>query len=230
MSYINIKFNSDLRKIFKKDEELKFDFSDKDVILITGPNGCGKSTLINSLRSHICTNEDRQNKTLGSASLNYHDIKTSLKPFTEVDTDFKNIFYLSSEFDDPLSMNNSFDATSFIDNGGFYTAHISKGQRLLYQFMDYMKKYKEKFDENTLLVFDEVDTGYDLKNQITFYKLLPKMCKSHNCKCIVITHCAIPFIYDDYTIYDLRDRRYVENGKEYLDKINEIVNIGLNKE
>ena len=50
------------------------------------------------------------------------------------------------------------------------------------------------------------------------------MCKRYNCKCIVITHCAIPFIYGDYTVYDLMDRRYVENGKEYLDKINETLN------
>ena len=219
MSYINIKFKEDLRKVFKKDEEIKFDFSDNNVILITGSNGCGKSTFINSLRSHICSNKDRQNELLGTTNLLYGDIKSELKPNTEVDTDFNNIYYLSSEFDDPLSMYNTFDACAFIENGGWNTSHISKGQRLLYQFVGYMKKYKESFNKNTLIVFDEIDTGYDLKNQILFYKLLPKMCKIHGCKCIVVTHCAIPFIYGDYVVYDMGERKFIEDNKKYVNDI-----------
>ena len=218
MSYISVKFNDNVREVFSKGEEIKFDFSDRDVILITGSNGCGKSTFINSLRSHICSNKDRQNETLSTANLQYSQIRMDLKPITEVDTDFKNIFYLSSEFDDPLSMYNTFDACAFIDNGGWHTSCISKGQRLLYQFVKYMKQYKESFDKNTLIVFDEIDTGYDLKNQILFYKLLPKMCKAHGCKCIVVTHCAIPFIYMDYDTYDMSKREFVK-GKDYIDNI-----------
>lgn len=216
MSYINIKFNKDIRNVFKEGQEIKFNFSDKDVILITGSNGCGKSTLINSLRSHICSNKDRQDKSLGSTNLLYSYLRQELKPYTEVDTDFKNIFYLSSEFDDPLSMYNTFDACAFIDNGGWATSYISKGQRLLHQFATYMKKYKDSFDENTLLIFDEIDTGYDLKNQITFYKLLPKLCKKNNCKCICVTHCAVPFIYGDYSVYDMNIHDFIDDTKEYF--------------
>jgi len=219
MSYVNIKFIEEIRKIFQKGEEINFDFSDKDVILITGPNGSGKSTIINSLRSHICSNDDRQNDGIdGTANLQYSEICSELKPYTEVNTDFDNIFYLSSEFDDPLSMYTTWDACAFIDNGGWATSHISKGQRLLYQFAQYMKKYKEKFN-NSLLIFDEVDTGYDLKNQVMFYKLLPKMCKKHNCKCLVVTHCPIPFIYGDYSIYDMKEKKFVGSGKEYIENI-----------
>jgi ABC-type multidrug transport system ATPase subunit len=126
MSYINIKFNEEIRKIFQKGEEINFDFSDKDVILITGPNGSGKSTLINSLRSHICSNDDRQDKILDTANLQYSEIRSELKPYTEVNTDFDNIFYLSSEFDDPLSMYTTWDACAFIDNGGWATSHVVK--------------------------------------------------------------------------------------------------------
>lgn len=216
MSYIKIIFNEDVRKVFKKGEEICFDFKDKPVILITGDNGCGKSTLVNSIRAHKCSNLDGQEKTLGSASLNYSDIELFLKPFTTINTDFKNIFYLSSEFDDPLSMNNSFDACAFINNGGFHTANLSKGQRLMKMFARHIQKYKEKFDEDTLIIFDEADTGYDLKNQIMFYKLLPKICELHKCKCLCITHCAIPLMLGTYNVYDLKNRMYI-NGKDYLE-------------
>ena len=82
---------------------------------------------------------------------------------------------------------------------------------------------KVSSSNNSLLIFDEVDTGYDLKNQVMFYKLLPKMCKNYGCKCIIITHCAIPFIYGDYSIYDMSEKKFIDNGKDYLNNIIESV-------
>lgn len=204
--------------VFKKDEEISFDFSDNRIILVTGPNACGKSTLVNSMRSHLCTNKDRQEEFNGSANLQYSNIRHELKPETEVNTDFEKIYYLSSEFDDPLSMYTTFDAVSYLENGGFATTHLSKGTRLLYQFTQFMKKYGKEL-ENSLIVFDEVDTGYDFKNQVTFYKLLPKMCERNNCCALIITHCAIPFVYCNFPVYDLKKREYLEDSKKYLDDI-----------
>lgn len=53
--YLNIKIKEDFRTL-KKGTEYKFDFTNRDRYLMVGPNGCGKSTLINILRSFQCDN------------------------------------------------------------------------------------------------------------------------------------------------------------------------------
>lgn len=94
--YLNIKIKEDFRTL-KKDTEYKFDFTNQDRYLIVGPNGCGKSTLINIIRSFQC--DSRQDK-LGYAGI------SGMKDKAEIDTDFEKFYFISSEFDDPLSLDN----------------------------------------------------------------------------------------------------------------------------
>lgn len=67
--YLNIKIKEDFRTL-KKDTEYKFDFTNQDRYLMVGPNGCGKSTLINIIRSFQCDNaNDSSHDKLGYAGI-----------------------------------------------------------------------------------------------------------------------------------------------------------------
>ena len=139
MPYINIHFKKDLRNVFSKDENVKFDFSDKDTITLVGGNGSGKSTLINCIRNFKC---DNFKKAYASESLNRYDIH-ELGSFVDIETDFEKIFVFSSEYDDPLSMNNTYDACALFDLGGFGANIVSKGQRFQGAFVRFLKNNKE---------------------------------------------------------------------------------------
>lgn len=79
--YLNIKIKEDFRTL-KKDTEYKFDFTNQDRYLIVGPN-------------------DSSHDKLGYAGI------SGMKDKAEIDTDFEKFYFISSEFDDPLSLDNS---------------------------------------------------------------------------------------------------------------------------
>lgn len=81
--YLNIKIKEDFRTL-KKDTEYKFNFTNQDRYLIVGPNGCGKSTLINIIRSFQCDNasDSRQDK-LGISNSDLDQI--GAKSYNDVD-------------------------------------------------------------------------------------------------------------------------------------------------
>lgn len=198
--YLNIKIKEDFRTL-KKDTEYKFDFTNQDRYLIVGPNGCGKSTLINIIRSFQCDNasDSRQDK-LGYAGI------SDMKDKAEIDTDFEKFYFISSEFDDPLSLDNMATAEAAVMNGGFYRKRKSNGERQLQNLGKWVQENQDNWNEKCLLILDEADKGFDLRYQVGLHNMLINIPVRNNVKFLVVSHTLIPILLED-KVYAFQYRR-----------------------
>lgn len=192
--YLNIKIKEDFRTL-KKDTEYKFDFTNQDRYLIVGPNGCGKSTLINIIRSFQCDNasDSRQDK-LGYAGI------SGMKDKAEIDTDFEKFYFISSEFDDPLSLDNS--------RSSYYKwwKRKSNGERQLQNLGKWVQENQDNWNEKCLLILDEADKGFDLRYQVGLHNMLINIPAKNNVKFLVVSHTLIPILLED-KVYAFQYRR-----------------------
>lgn len=141
--YLNIKMLEDFRTL-KQGDEFNFDFSKHPEILIAGDNGCGKSTLVNIIRDYQCDNSKDDPNAMYQTKLGYCDIK-GFKNKIEISTDFTKFYFISAEFDDPTSLNNSASAEALLENGGFQTKRMSTGQRSLTMLGKWLKEKQEPY-------------------------------------------------------------------------------------
>jgi predicted ATPase len=202
--------NSSFRKI-KKGEVFNFDIP---LTVIVGENGSGKSSLLQAIRGKYDKKKD---------SLNTDEFRKLSKNIS-LETGCEHFLFFDSIKDNGSDMNNSYDAMSFISNGGFATKNISHGETQMYylnKLINDIKALRTKTDKKIVLCLDEMDKGYSLKTQSKIITLLLNLIMKYNCRILCITHNYL-LIKKAGIVFDFDNRKYILS-KDYLKQFEEDV-------
>lgn len=78
---------------------------------------------------------------------------------------------------------------------------MSTGQRGLAMLGKWLEENKEHWDEKTLLVFDEVDKGFDLSRQVRMSNMYRNLHKKFNVSILAVTHTLFPILAREEMFY-----------------------------
>lgn len=209
---ISIKFNKDYRGVFKEGQEVKIPI-EKGITYLVGKNGSGKSTLLRAIRA---TQDDFHKMNIDihdgmvSSRITYvkQDIESNI---LEVNLgDFKQVFVIDAEADDPTSFENSATAYGGVAGGGLAKMRMSRGQSTIVLFNKFIKDVEDRFQKffddalavdirdeelakmleswKPLVIIDEIDEGLDLRVQAHFNQILSNKFCTLGARVLVVSH------------------------------------------
>ena len=177
-------------RTFKAGTEVVINLDELFYLPLVGKNGSGKSTLFHALRGKFPRPEEI-NLTAGDWK------KFPIK----IETDYQAVYFLDAVIDDGSDMMNAYTACSFIDSGGFERRHLSHGQKSLSAIGRFLREHQETPKVKSLIVLDEVDTGFDLTYQSRYDRLASNLA-AKGYHIVVITHNALTML-NSHVVYDL---------------------------
>ena len=235
---LSIKAKQDER-VFKKGDSIELNI-EPGVNYIVGPNGCGKSTILHAIRAHRDSIYENLNPNIREEFARDHDLRIYKDVFDIQGLDeYKYVFCLDAQVDNPVSFMNAASATALIHGGGMAYNRISRGEgskMMLSKFIGSIQSVTKANinDKSTwltsdrlLVVVDELDEGLDLKCQMTFHTLLTNIAKVFNADVICVCHNSICILAGPISnVYDMSTRSYKDintyikeqTGKEIIIK------------
>lgn len=202
-----------VKKTFRDLEEgWEYDFTmlnELNFITIVGENGCGKSSILQALRGTI---KEEKNDSL------YKTDYIVLSDNIKVEHGYEKVIFFDGVKDNGSDMMNAFDAMSFLNMGGYAAQRLSHGQGTLMYIAKFVKENKDSFIPNkTLLVFDEIDNGLSLANQVKIIQFIINMTRTLKVHVLIVTH--NPFlIQQSFIVYSFSERKFIPSN-EYIEKL-----------
>lgn len=206
---MKITFNRDARNI---KAGTIFDFSSvldvMNYITLVGDNGSGKSTILQSIRGIINSKPTR--------SMYEDEYKLlAIEGDVQLDHNFEKVFFFDAVKDNGSDMMNAYDAVSYIKMGGFGKKNLSHGQGSLVDIGRFVEEHKDLIiPKKTLLVFDEIDTGFSMSNMAKFINFILNTIKKYECKIMIVSHNPF-FIDQSYLVFDVEANK-IKKSREYI--------------
>lgn len=196
-----------------KGSEYEFKFKDNliESMCIVGKNGCGKSSLMNAI-----TGKFTKNTGMYGSIVDNNRISLS-KNISIIDHEFDACFGFDASKEGSATIDTSYDASSYVENGGFYADKQSHGEGEMTYLGTFLDRIKPNIIPNkTLICLDEFDKGFSLKNQLLAINLVNRFVMELKCKVLYCTH--NPFLMiQSYFVYDFIKKEYVESTDYILD-------------